>query len=196
MITALITSIILGISGIVAVLFHYKAFAFQEPMPIEPLDTPELPPKLPVEPVLPPKAPTMLEQLYTLSKSLLGTHLGRDKSVPNMVNCANACTDVLIRAGVKGLPPKGIAGTSALLSFLEDSPEFQETRTYTPGAVIISATGTGNGRARGHVGICGNNQIMSNNSETGLWDTQWNWKRWHDYYTQYGGIPTRFFVMK
>lgn len=187
------------ISGIVA-LWKYKSFAIQNPEPIEPLDVPQKPVEAPVEPLPEPvkeiPMPTNTEKLYALSKSLLGIHLGRDKSIPWGVNCANACTDVLIRAGVKGLPPKGIAGTAALLSFLEDSPEFQEVQEYTPGGVIINATGTGNGRIRGHVGLAGNNSIMSNNSETGKWDTQWNWTRWYNYYEKYGGISTRHFVMK
>lgn len=61
MITALIASIILGISGVVAVLFHYKVFAFQEPMPIEPLVEPEIPP---VAPEMPPDGPRKLELVY------------------------------------------------------------------------------------------------------------------------------------
>lgn len=150
------------------------------------------------EPVIPPPMPekTKTEELYDLSKSLLGTRLGKDKSIPWGVGCANACTDVLIRAGVKGLPPKGIAGTASLLSFLEDSPEFKEVQEYTPGAVIINATGTGNGKIRGHVGIAGFHTIMSNNSETGFWDSHWNWTRWYNYYEKYGGISTRHFVLK
>lgn len=188
-------SILLTISGITAFLWKYRAFEVQWEEP-EPLEVPVEAPKLPSAPVLPPKVPTMTEQLYTLSKNLLGTRLGKDKSIPIGVNCANACTDVLIRFGVKGLPAKGIAGTSQLLSFLKSSTEFKEVDEYTTGAVIINATGTGNGKIRGHVGICGNHVIMSNNSETGLWDDVWNWTRWYNYYEKYGGISTRFFVPK
>jgi hypothetical protein len=196
--TAIIGYAVAGILTIILVIFamiKYKMFAVQEAV-----QAPELPQETITEPepVIPLPMPetTNTEKLYDLSKSLLGTRLGRDKSIPWMVNCANACTDVLIRVGVKGLPPKGIAGTASLLSFLEDSPEFSEVLVYTPGAVIIAATGTGNGKARGHTGICGNHVIMSNNSESGFWDDQWNWTRWHDYYTVYAGIPTRFFVIK
>lgn len=199
MITLFIGSILLIISGIVA-LWKYKAFAIQNPEPIEPLEVPQEAPQAPVTPLPEPvkeiPMPTNTEKLYALSKSLLGTRLGRDKSIPWGVNCANACTDILIRAGVKGLPQKGIAGTAQLLSFLEDSLEFKEVQEYTPGAVIINATGTGNGKIRGHVGIAGNHQIMSNNSETGKWDTQWDWTRWYNYYEKYGGISTRHFVLK
>ena len=186
-----ILTIVLGILAMI----KYRMFAVQEP--VEPLPEPQIAPVEPlVEEVKEIPMPTATEKLYDLSKSLLGTRLGRDKSIPWMVNCANACTDVLIRAGVKGLPPKGIAGTAALLSFLEDSTEFKEVDVYTPGAVIINATGTGNGKIRGHVGLAGYHTIMSNNSETGFWDDQWNWERWYNYYEKYGGINTRHFVMK
>lgn len=168
-------------------------FAVQEP-------TPELlpeAPQAPVEPVMPKvkeiPMPTKTEQLYALSKSLIGTHLGKNTTIPWMVNCANACSDLLIRFGISGLPKKGIAGTAELLAFLEKSKDFKEVTAYEPGIIIISATGTGNGKIRGHVGCTGNNAIMSNCSETGKWDTRWNIARWNDYYHVYGGIPTRYF---
>ena len=180
-------SFILISAGVAA--WRYKMFALQE-YPLEPL---EEPPQAHTSPVTTPTMPTHTEHLYDTSKSLLGIHLGKDTSIPWMVNCANACTDVLIRAGVPGLPLKGIAGTANLLAFLEKSDAFEEVFDYAPGLVIIAATGSGNGKIRGHVGICGKNQIMSNNSETGKWDTQWTIARWMDYYTSYGDIPTRYF---
>ena len=165
--------------------------------PIEPIqETPQAPVVSPIaEPEKVP-IPTKTDGLYALSKSLLGSHLGKDKSIPWGVNCANALTDVLIRSGIKGLPSKGIAGTYALLRFLEKSPQFAETFTYTPGAIILNATGTGNAKIRGHVGVCGKKSVMSNNSETGLWTAHWDWSRWNNYYQKYGGIPTRLFLVK
>lgn len=185
-----ILSIILGIVAMI----KYKMFAVQEPLEVlpEPQFAPE---SVPLPEVKEIPMPTKTDELYALSKSLLGQRLGRDKSIPWMVNCANACTDVLYRAGVKGLGTKGIAGTASLLHFFETSGQFKEVYSSVPGAIIISATGTGNGKARGHVGISGNNQIMSNNSESGRWDTVWEEDRWVAYYTKYGGMSTRHFVL-
>jgi len=191
--------IILAVIGAGTTLYLYLTGRITEPTEVPP-EAPELPvePVTLPEPVTTPTMPetTKTEELYYLAKGLLGEHLGRDKSIPWGVNCANSVSDVLIRTGIKGLPIKGIAGTFPLLQFLEDSPQFKETDAYTPGAVIVNATGTGNGKIRGHVGICGHTSIMSNNSETGRWDTQWNWTRWYNYYEKYGGIPTRFFIPK
>ena len=133
-------------------------------------------------------------KLYTLSKSLLGQHLSLNDAVPWMVGCAEAISKLLVMDGITGIPAQGIEGTAALLTFLEQSKQFQEIFSYTQGAILIATTGTGNGKIRGHVGCCGLNAIMSNNSETGKWDTQWNIARWLAYYGGYGGIKTRYFL--
>lgn len=148
---------------------------------------------LPVTPT-PMPTQTKAELLYTLSKGLLDTHLSLNDAVPWMVGCMEAVSKVLVEFDITGIPAKGIEGTFAGLDFLKQSLQFNEIYTYTPGAVVIAATGTGNGKIRGHVGICGNNSIMSNNSETGKWDTQWDIDRFTAYYNGYGAIPIRYFL--
>lgn len=152
------------------------------------------PQPLPIKPTPMPTTLTKAEQLYALAKSLLGQHLSLNEAVPWGVGCAEAISKILVEFDVTGIPPKGIEGTAALQDFLSTSPQFTEIYTYTPGAIIISATGSGNGKIRGHVGVCGFNSIMSNSSETGKWDTVWDIKRWTDYYHIYGGIPIRYFL--
>lgn len=137
---------------------------------------------------------TKADHLYVLSKSLIGQHLTLNEAVPWMVGCMEAVSKLLVEFDVTGIPPKGIEGTLAGLTFLEKSSQFQEIYTYTPGAIVVAATGTGNGKIRGHIGVCGHNSIMSNNSETGKWDTQWDISRFTAYYAGYGGIKIRFFL--
>lgn len=139
-------------------------------------------------------AETPSETLYMIATGLIGHHLTMDESVPWMVGCMEAVSFILDAFAVPGIPVTGFAGTAAGLAFILRSPRFMEVNSYTVGAVIIAATGTGNGKIRGHVGICGKIQIMSNNSETGKWDTQWTIDRWLAYYTNYGGIKTRYFL--
>lgn len=162
---------------------------------------PPAPPVVPVAPPVPitptpmPQTPqTKAEQLYTLSKSLLDTHLSLNDAVPWMVGCMEAVSKLLVEFDISGIPAAGIEGTYDGLLFFEKSAQFQEIYTYTPGAILIAATGTGNGKIRGHVGVCGYNSIMSNNSETGKWDTQWDIDRFVAYYNGYGGIPIRYFL--
>lgn len=156
------------------------------------------PPVVPVEVPLPtnptPMPPTKAEQFYALAKAEIGVHLSLNEAVPWGVGCAEAVSWLLKHFGVLNLPAGGIEGTASLQAFLIDNPQFQEIYTYTPGAILVAATGTGNGKIRGHTGVCGHTSIMSNNSETGRWDTQWNEERWVAYYEGYGGFKTRYFL--
>lgn len=152
----------------------------------------------PVPVVIKPPMPTKQESLYNLAKSSIGVHLSLDETVPWMVGCAEAVSSLLLRFGAPGMPLKGIQGTPELLHFLQNCPAFKAANTYIPGNIIVcpterNAQGAIISKVRGHVGICGKNSIMSNNSETGKWDTQWDIQRWTDYYNTYGGIPIYYF---
>lgn len=176
-----------------AALFRWDTTPIQtNPMQPEPMPTQA--PKQPEEPIKYEEGGNQPELLYQLAKGLLGRHLTMDESVPWMVGCMEAASYILDAFDIPGIPVKGIPGTIVGLEFLISSPCFKEVWEYSVGAVLIAATGTGNGKIRGHVGICGINQIMSNNSETGKWDTQWDIKRWLAYYGDYGGIKTRYFL--
>ena len=134
---------------------------------------------------------TELQKIYSIAKESIGTHMTLDESVPISVGCAEAVSKVLWEAGLP-IPAKGIPGTFDLLKWLETN--LKEVDTYTVGAVIISATGTGNGRIRGHTGICAQYGILSNESQTGLLREQWDIASWTDYYGRYGGFPIRYFI--
>jgi len=142
--------------------------------------------------VVPPDEPTEApKRLYDVAYASLGKKLGLDKSVPKDVNCANALSHVLILAGVKGLPVKGIAGTAALYEWLKKSKDFVEVQTPGTGDIICYPTGYGKPTiSNGHIFIKGKYQLMSNNSKSGLWDNHWKSLAEADaYYTQKGGIP-------
>lgn len=104
------------------------------------------------------------------------------------------------------MPPHGIAGTSALQVYcLAHTELFEEIHAPEAGALLISASGGGNGAlAHGHTGFFGAFNvafpndwgICSNNSDSGLFLELWNWSKWTAYYTQYGGIKPRIFRIK
>ncbi|MCR2833467.1 hypothetical protein [Parerythrobacter lacustris] len=175
-----------------------------EPSP-QPRETgvkpPSLPPATP-EPVTIPESevvasepkpipPSPREVLYQVAFTSLGRRMGLDTNIPKEVNCANAITHVMTLAGVKGLPGKGIPGTSTLYDWLRKSVEFEKAAAPQFGDIIIYPTGMGNGEVRnGHVFIAGKHQLMSNNSATGRWDNHWeNLAEADAFYTKKGGIP-------
>lgn len=143
--------------------------------------------------------------LYNIIKDSLGKHMTLDASVPASVGCAEAVSAILRLAGIN-VPQKGIAGTNALLLFCQAHPEtFTAISEPEQGALLISATGTGNGKlANGHTGFFGGLGVQekdewgicSNNSDSGLFLELWNWTKWQTYYQQYGGMTSHIFRVK
>jgi len=88
-----------------------------------------------------------------------------------------------------------VTGTSEMTTQLRKSSRFKATLDLAVGNVIISPTGSGNGKIRGHVGIIGENgKIMSNSSANGLWEENFTVKKWVDLYRGVGGL--RIFVFE
>lgn len=157
--------------------------------------------KAPVEPVPAPRQetvpltvpesarePSKGEVLYAVAKGCLGVDMAPTQDV---VGCAEALSFVLMKAGVKGLPKRGILGTAELDKWL--AKHLQKVKEPMPGDIIMSATGSGNGKVRGHTGVVGKTHVMSNNSATFKWDAHWTLPEWLAYYEKKGGIPTRYY---
>ena len=143
--------------------------------------------------------------LYNTGKISLGRRLTLDSSVPINLGCAQAVSKVLYDTKFTSIPKRGLSGTASLLKWCEENPSlFEKLDEPEKGCVIISPTGKGNGVTRGHTGILGelgkmmpdDYAIMSNNSITGKWDTQWSLTRWKDFYGVYGGLPVHYFRLK
>ena len=123
-------------------------------------------------------------------------HIGTDASpqdkVDDVLGCAESVTTILNKVR----PTPIILGTWTLMDYLDKSPHYKRVTVPMPGNIIVSATGTGNGRIRGHTGIVGrNNAIMSNDSYTGKWMSNYTLATWRDRYERKGGIPTKFYSL-
>ena len=139
-------------------------------------------------------------RIYQVVKDNLGTHLTLNENVDPEVGCAEAVSKILQLAGIS-VPAHGIAGTAALLAWFHANPDFEAITEPEQGAIILSATGTGNGTVEGHTGVIaalgvmyvGDWGICSNDSNTGTLREQWCLKDWIQYYQITGGIPTHYF---
>ncbi len=144
---------------------------------------------------------SMPNLIYASAKDSLGKRMTLNDTVPPEVGCAEAVSTVLQRAGVAGIPATGIASTLNLYTWLKNNTKFEEIDKPEPGAVVISPTGTGNGKVRGHTGIVGafsamysgDYGICSNDSNTGLFLELWSVSKWQTYYESYGGLPMYYF---
>jgi hypothetical protein len=141
------------------------------------------------------------EKIYNEAKLSLGEHLTLNPNVPADVGCAEAVSFVLKNAGITGIPAQGYAGTADLYQWLLANPQFKLIEQPEQGAIIVSATGFGNGTVEGHCGVLGAfgaqypNEfgILSNNSDNGLFQEKWNLLTWWENYGLKGHLPVALF---
>lgn len=136
-----------------------------------------------------------MNKITELALAKEGTDFTPDYPVSDEVSCALAVTTILKEANPT-IPI--ITGTWTLDDFLAKSSKFE--RVSEPvgdpkaGDIVISPTGYGNGNFPGHVGIYIDKfNIMSNNSNTGLWETNYTRESWRNRYFYKGGFPIRLY---
>ena len=88
-----------------------------------------------------------------------------------------------------------ITGTLSLWEYLKQSKLFQKSDYPKQGAIIISPTGTGNGKLKnGHVGFVGESEmIISNDSASGLLLENFTRTSWKQKYFDFGGFKMEFY---
>ena len=140
-----------------------------------------------------------MEQELTNSDALYAAavlKLGQDASPKDLVDDDVACAETVSNLIQKIIPSfPTFTGTWTLWAYLKKDTRFKQMILSEPGCVIISPTGTGNGRLRnGHVGILGKDGIiMSNDSASGLLLENFNLTSWRQKYQAVGGFPVYFF---
>lgn len=129
--------------------------------------------------------------IYAAAKITLGTHITLDPTVPPDVGCAEAVSYVLLKAGLP-MPPKGIAGTSALYAWCQK--HLKAVTDPQAGDVVISPTGmSSKGTPHGHTGIVARYGILSNDSDTGLFLEKYTLDTWKQYFGTKLGFPVFYF---
>lgn len=140
------------------------------------------------------------QRLYDASYSFLGTDASPADIAPDEYGCAESLSKVVQKA-LPELRFPTILATWILYDHFTKSPSFQQIDKPEPHCIVLSVTGTGNGRVpNGHVGIIGENKapdgsywIMSNNSYSGTWEVTGTLNAWNRYYQIKGGMPTLYF---
>lgn len=200
----LLAILVIGLGAAIAAGFKYKVWSIYEielPRVPQIILNPSSPNKDPMEQTLTP----MQVKIHGVLTEWLGRRCTLNAQIPPDVGCAEAVSFLLDKLGINdGL--QGIAGTGALLAWVESHPTvFEEIEEPEESALLISATGTGNGTVEGHTGLFGGFGvqypkdwgIVSNNGQLGVLGEQWSWETspnsWTQWYTQVGGIRPRMF---
>lgn len=143
------------------------------------------------------KEPTAREILYKVSVESIGKEMSPQDLADDELACVESLEGVIKKAfGFYIGGDKPILATWLLLEALRKDDRFEEVSKGQAGDIILCPTGTGNGRIRGHVGILGNHQIMSNNSYTSLWDASFTHDTWYQRYEVRGDLDTHLFRIK
>ena len=131
--------------------------------------------------------------IYRIARASLGIDISPLDAVNDELGCAESVSWVLRKA--IGFPI--ITGTWTLNKYLSEDPRFERVFEFEPGVIIISPTGTGNGNISGHVGICGEgDNIMSSDSDNGIWRLNFTQYSWEKRYLKQGGFPITFYRLK
>jgi hypothetical protein len=129
--------------------------------------------------------------LLAAAKAALGTDASPNDLAPDELGCAETVS-TLIGQVLPGFPV--ITGTWTLWQRLLSDDRFVLVMTPEPGDIVISPTGTGNGRMSGHVGIVGEyGRIMSNDSRDGTFDQNYDLETWRQRYGINGGFPIHYY---
>jgi len=130
------------------------------------------------------------QKLYDAAKASLDQKLVPDDLME--LGCVYALNVIYTRAFGRVLCKSD--STFDLKNFLTESSEFKQVDAPEKGVIILSPTGTGNGTlSNGHVGICGNQGIMSNTSATGIWKLNYSYFHWDAWFGKKGGFPILYF---
>lgn len=117
---------------------------------------------------------------------------GKDASplnnAPQDLACAESVSYLLRRCGYS-VPL--LVSTIDLNNWLNKN--FKLTTEWKAGNIIMSPTGSGNGSIVGHVGICDENTIWSNDSATGLWLDKYTLQGWIRRWRTLGGMPLYYY---
>lgn len=151
----------------------------------------------PITPMLTPTPTKTPEQLYEFAHSFLDTDPTPHSDVDNEVACVDTLSTILNEFFSPDQSFPHLISTVALYGHLREDTRFVGTLDLTPGNVILSVTGTGNGTIEnGHCGILGENgTIMSNDSRDGKWRTNYSVQSWVERYRTQGGMKVRVFSL-
>jgi len=133
---------------------------------------------------------TPSQRLYDLAMKHKGEYLTLDTTVPKTLNCAETISWLLKECGYP-IPARGFQGTNSIDVWLSQNCDVISAPDV--GDIIISIT---QGNNHGHIGACGHNAILSNDSQTGTLESYWSLSAWLEFYQKQKGLVTKFYKLR
>lgn len=168
----------------------------QQDLPHEasPIVTPPKPPIPIITPPMPTK--TKAEILYETALASLHKDISPKDLAPDTLACMESMDGVWFAAfGEHLLPMPARLSTQAGYQAMLKDPRLKQVFEPEVGAIVISPTGSSSkGAQHGHVGCVGKFDIMSNDSNTGLWTDNYSKAAWIDVFHNTLGFPVKYFL--
>ena len=136
------------------------------------------------------------KKIYAKAKELLGTDVTPEDNVSDIYACVETVWTIVKEATGHSIGGSILVGTPKLYECLIKDELFKEVTEPLAGDIILSVTGTGNGKlSNGHAGIIAFYGILSNNSDNGLLQEKLSLQSWKAVYEDFAGFKTHFFRM-
>lgn len=175
----------------------YMQWAYPHPIEEVPITPPEAP-NLPQDEFLPITKPIMSKAdiLYNKAVSSIGRDMSPLDKAPDSLGCMESVDGVWLAAfGEHLLDPAARLSTEEGYKAMVKDPRLEQIQVPTKGAIVISPTGfSSKGSKHGHCGIVGNYDIMSNDSNSGIWQDNYTKDGWKKVFGDTLGFPIYYFL--
>ena len=141
---------------------------------------------------------TRMDKLYLQAIINLGKDASPLDEAEDELGCVDTVEEIYQKEFGRYIQPVKTLSTSKLYQTLLSHPDFVQRNYPKRGAIVISPTGySTKGSLHGHVGICGDcDLIMSNDSRSGLWLENYSNRSWNLYFNGKLGFPVKYFHLK
>lgn len=196
-------------AAVTAAMNHYgyfKQYQEEETPDINYIPQPPKPPVVPQEASSTPQAPfyiptnpkttmTNREKLYQTALASLHKDMSPLDKAPNTLACMESVDGVYLTCfGEHLLSPATRLSTELGYQAMIIDRRLEKVTSPLPGDIVICPTGYSSiGSQHGHTGIWGNFDVMSNDSNTGLWTDNYTQTAWDTVFHKTLGFPVYYF---
>lgn len=151
-----------------------------------------------INPVIEAPMVTNSMKLYETAKASLGKDMSPENKAPNSLACMESMDGVYLAAFGEHLldPDERLSTQLGYQAMLKDG-RLEPISAPEGGCIVICPTGYSSiGTSHGHTGVWGEYDVMSNDSNTGLWSDNYTHDAWYNLFQKTLGFPVFYFKVK
>lgn len=164
--------------------------------PMEPEESPAVSPEVLKQPAIVSVALTNAQCLYNTAYSSIGRDMSPNDVAPDNLACMESLDGVWFAAfGSHLLASADRLSTARGYASMLTDPRLKQIGIPVIGCIVIDPTGTSTkGAEHGHTGIWGAEDVMSNDSNSGLWRANYTHEAWRQVFEVTLGFKSHYFL--